>query len=203
VTTRTAVLNTALRALGEPPMVGPDDSRSTVQRVSEAFDDCASAVMSRHNWNFAQAVVQLSGTMTAKPGWQYAYPKPADCLRIVRVSLTDRPDDVGLRYADSAGEILTDQLNPYLRYVSSTWLDLLGSWPDLFEDAVAAATAEAAAPVLSKSEATISRLKDDARGAMRAAKSWDAVQQPNFEVPAGRFVRARTGRGWGKDYGSN
>ncbi len=201
MTSQTIVLNAALRALGEPPMVGPDDSRSTVQRVLEAYTDVVPSLLARHPWNFAQVVVSLTGTGTAKPGWLYAYAKPADCVRIVRVSMTDQPDDVGLRYVDSAGEVLTDQLNPYLRYVSDTWVTRLGSWPALFQDAVTAQTAADAAPVLSKSENTIARLQGDAKDALRKAKSWDAQQQPNYQLPPGRFVRARIGRTWGSSDG--
>lgn len=201
MTSRTVILNAALRALGEPPMVGPDDTTSSVQRVSEAYVDAVPSLLARHPWNFAMAVVQLSGTTDAKPGWLYAYPKPADCLRIVRVSMTDQPDDVGLRYVDSAGEVLTDQLNPYLRYVSDTWIDRLGSWPTLFQDAVVAQVAADAGPVLSKGEGALERLRRDAKDAMRQAKSWDAQQQPNYQLPPGRFIRVRTGRGWGSDYG--
>lgn len=183
-------------------MTGPDDTTRSVSRCSEAFDDVVPALLARHPWNFAMSVVQLAGSAEAKPGWTYAFPKPADILRIVRVSTTDIPDDVGLRYADSAGEILTDNSAPYLRYISSSWVTLLGSWPDVFADAVAAHVAWEVAPVLSQSEAKIERLANKASGALRIAKSWDAQQQPNFTVPPGKFIRARTGRRWGYDDGA-
>jgi hypothetical protein len=136
VTTKTAVLNKALRALGEAAMVGPDDTRVGVRRCVEAYDDVVTGLLSSHPWNFAMSVVALSGSTAPKPGWTYAFPKPGDCLRIVRVSVTDQPDDVGLRYADSAGEILTNQMNPYLRFISSSWRTNEGAWPELFADAV-------------------------------------------------------------------
>ena len=203
MTTKTAVLNKALRALGEAAMVGPDDTRVGVRRCVEAYDDVVTGLLSSHPWNFAMSVVALSGSTAPKPGWTYAFPKPGDCLRIVRISVTDQPDDVGLRYADSAGEILTNQMNPYLRFISSTWRTNEGAWPELFADAVGDTVAYEVGPTLSKGESAMERLERRATSSTRKARSWDAQQQPNFQVPPGRFVRARAGRSWGRDYGES
>lgn len=194
MTTKSDVINETLVMCEQPPSTGPSDTSTWVKRVSTRYNASVKALLERHPWNFSTKRVQLQLLPDTPIGRSYAYNKPADCLRILRVNNNgsaenqNEPD-----YEDEGGAILTDLSPCYMIYVSSLWMTKEGAWPQVFADAVAKDLAAKCYGLFGKSATKKDELKKDASKALQVAKSWDAAQVPFQRQPAGRWVRARYG----------
>jgi hypothetical protein len=130
-------------------------------------------------------------------GWEWAYNKPADCLRICGVSETGVEGDDCLQYADEAGRILCNLTVCYLRYVSSTFIDQTGAWPALLLEAMGLRLAAALDRKTTQNRGNKIDTIDLADRKLKEAQRWDAVQRPWKPKPVGRFVRSRRQGVWG------
>lgn len=117
------MVNEALILLGEMPIndINGTDAKAVKARV--LWDLTRDELLRMHEWNFATRRVQLQlDATTPTHGFDYAYPLPADCLRVL--SVTEGEDEVQdadtarLLYRVEYGEVLTSVEGPYLRYVS-------------------------------------------------------------------------------------
>ena len=199
---KSAIINSALHHIGEPEVAQPlTDESEWVARIRNRYDEKVRLVFEKHPWNFASKVQLLTATEPTPEGWTYGFSKPATCMRIIKVTLSSgdmAPDRGSIMYEDRGGRILTDSETTYLKYVSSDWLTLEGSWSQHFADVVACDLALAVVPVTNTNEYTISRLDTMNAKYLRVAKNWDAQQQPAW--PTGpsnwqmqRFVGRRRG----------
>lgn len=192
--TKTAVLDNALRLLGEPPSTGPDDASPWVKRLNNAYPDVLRSVMENYPWNFTVQMQQLAADATAdKAGWDYAFVKPGKCWRIIGVA--DRadwmPGDWGIEYDDRRGYIMTAHETTYLMFVDGTFADREGDWSQVFADYVAAELALAVAPVTDEGATTMDRIERVLIDRRRSAKSWDAQSKPVWRIPPGRYLTNR------------
>lgn len=193
--TRTDVINDALALLDQPPSAGPNDTSTWVKRLNNRYEGVARRLLSDHPWNFAEDRVQLELLDETPIGWEYAYNKPGDLLRICKVSDTGRKSDSPFKdYDDSAGKILTNLSTVYLFYISDSWVEKEGSWPPLFAYAVSTELAYLVNGPTTKSRAKGLDLRSEAKNAFRKAKTWDAQQKPSEELPNGMWVQAMTYR---------
>lgn len=197
MTDRTEVFNTALMALGQPAMSGPNDTSSWVRKISGQYEHCARLILSAYPWNFATKRIGLeiadsyAGELGARA---YAYRKPADFLRINRVNDTgDAEDDRDLShlYDDEDGHIKADISPCWLFYISNEYLTREGAWPDTFMRAVALEIAWLCAPTATRKEDSKLRIERDKKRAFQVAKSWDASQKPRRRNPMGNWAGSR------------
>jgi hypothetical protein len=154
-------------------------------------------VLEGYEWNFASLHVALSRLSEEPVGWEWAYNKPADCLRICGVSETGVEGDDCLQYADEAGRILCNLTVCYLRYVSSTFIDQTGAWPALLLEAMGLRLAAALDRKTTQNRGNKIDTIDLADRKLKEAQRWDAVQRPWKPKPVGRFVRSRRQGVWG------
>lgn len=190
--TKVGVINKALVHLGQPPMAGPSDTSTWVKRVTSVYVETVRSLLEQHPWNFPAERAELARLDEEPVGRDYAYNKPADCLRLNLVNTTGYPDDVSFTdYEDEGGRILADADAIYAFYIGSGWTTKEGSWPQVFADAVSAELASTCAPIVSKSVNKGESLYAKALRALKRAKSFDASQKPWRELPAGKWSRAR------------
>jgi hypothetical protein len=201
VSTRVAVMNMALAAMGEKAVTAPEDQGASRLRV--LYDGAARYIFEQHPWNFCQTVQALAVSAPSNPdpddadapiGWSYAFNKPAGCWRILGLNTSGRRDDPNIRYDDAGGQILADEEEPYLLFIDQKWLALEGSWPEVVARAVALELAKQASPTTTNSRGKAADVSAQAREAMRIAKVWDSQQKPQREKPVGAYVAAR--RAW-------
>lgn len=134
--TRTSIINTALMRAGAPGVTAGFQDSPDAQTAEGAYDRVLAYCLGLFPWSFALRRVLLAQGAEA-PGvdpvggiHRYAYPLPADCLRVVNAH-TD-----GGRVA--AWEILGRQLLCDAAPVSLTYVRAgVPSFPDAFADMVA------------------------------------------------------------------
>lgn len=189
--TRTNVINDALAKLDQPASAGPNDSSTWVRRVTTRYDGVVRRLLSDHPWNFAEERVQLQKLTEQPIGWEYAYNKPGDCMRIIKVSPTGIKSESPFReYDDSGGKIFTNMDPAYLFYISDRYVNLEGSWPELFAYAVSLSLADLCSGPITNSRSKGETLERQAEKALSKAKSWDALQKPSELLPLGTWVRS-------------
>lgn len=199
MTDRLALLNDALDVLGEPNAVTATITSSTsdwIKRVERQLDTAAQIVSEKHDWNWMKAIQQLAETETEDPiGWQYEFNKPANCLRIQKVSLDGGWWSRPISYEDRAGVLLTNSETSFLHFIDQTRLETMGAWPAVFAHAVATEAAWRACAGTTKSQSQKDQIKTDRKEALAEAKTWDGQQQPSKPRYSGSLVRAVAG-GW-------
>lgn len=194
MTTRLEVFNVAADALGEPPFMSDLDEGRLGRVFRARWDGLVREVLEGYDWNFAQLHVELARLTETPIGWEYAYNKPADCLRIVGLSRTGLRGDDMLDYDDAAGRIVCNEDVVYLRYVSSTFINQTGAWPSLLRTAVGLMLASEQNRRATQNRGAGIDLYQLAEAKLKDARRWDAAQRPWDRKPTGQFVRSRTQR---------
>jgi hypothetical protein len=193
---KSAILNSALHLIGEPEDATPltTTNKEWVKRVRDRYDEKVRLAFEKHPWNFCTDVEVLTATEPTPAGWDYGFNKPAGCWRIVKVTNGEhnmRPDGASIMYEDRAGRICSNEATTCLKYISSEWLTLEGSWSQHFADLVAALLAHAVVPVSDSNENTMDRLDKWQAKMLRVAKNWDAQQQPAWPTGPSRWQVSR------------
>lgn len=81
---RTSIINTALMRVGAQGVTAAFQDAPAAQTAAAAYDRVLAYCLSLHPWSFAMRHAALArGTESPAPGWRYAWPLPADCLRVV------------------------------------------------------------------------------------------------------------------------
>ena len=162
------------------------------------YDETCAWSLEQGLWNFATRTLAIDSSTDVTPefGFSYAFDKPSDYVRTVKVSADERFFFPLEDYHDEGAYILADCDPLYLRYVSNgvTYGLDLSLWPQTFARAVAYELAFRVAPSLTgMSEGGMERLEMRKDKALRDARSKDAMNQANERPPPGRLSRARSG----------
>lgn len=164
--------------------------------VAEAFNE--------GDWNFAKksATLALNAVETAALGWTYVFDYPADYERTIAVSNVPDFSQEFFDYIDQGGFIHANTNVLYLRYISDAkQADAqVSTWPTMFWRYVAVKLARETCGKLTSGATLGDKLEKMEKKAMRQLKSVDARNQPNAQIPAGSWIRARRG-GYGRTTG--
>lgn len=195
MTTQADIINSALVDCEQPEASGPNDTSTWVRKMRNRYPGVVRKLLERHPWKFARTRVELQDSgQTDVIGWDIAYVKPGDCLRIILINATGNTDDRGVPdYDDEAGFIKTNLSPCYLMYVSSDFIVQEGAWPQVFADAVSADLAAKCYGVFGKNINKKDELKKAAMYTLQVAKTWDSQQKPYRELPRGKWSGARSG----------
>ena len=80
------ICNIALSNLGERSINDRTDQNQRARACDNRFDDVRDLVLRSHIWNCALKRLELTSSATAPVwGYDYAYPKPAEMLRLIAV----------------------------------------------------------------------------------------------------------------------
>jgi hypothetical protein len=192
---KAAIINSAVHLTGHAESNDPlNDEAEWVARCRNRLREKTSLLFETHPWNFCSTVEQLSATEPDPDGWTYGFNKPSKCWRIVKVANCAgnmSPDRASSPYEDQAGRILSDDEDVFLKYIDGYWLERYGAWPQVFADAVSGAVAYAVGPVTRSEAITDELLRKKSERFLRAAKSWDAQQNPVWQPPPSKWQVAR------------
>lgn len=90
------VCNDALRAIGEAGLVTsirPADSSTEARICAALFDRARDDVLASRNWGFATTRRAGQPVPSTTPVWEFAFVKPSDCVRLIKVLPKDAVDD--------------------------------------------------------------------------------------------------------------
>lgn len=161
-------------------------------------DDPVKYCLEQGQWQWASRAVKLSYSNSVAPdfGFQRAFEKPADWVRLVAISTDEYFTEAYNRFSDEAGFIFADIDELYVKYVSDdvSYGRNYALWPKTFEQYVTAFIASEAVGRLTDSDTTVDKLEDQVKRRLSAAQNFDGVNRPVAFPPRGTFVNARHGR---------
>lgn len=111
----------ALQHIGEfADFVSLDDNSSHATVAKTAYPFTRDSLLERHTWNFATRAVRLapSAEKPLSEGW-YAYPLPADCIRVVDVysGIPYETPTYQLELVGNARCVVTPAKDVWVRYI--------------------------------------------------------------------------------------
>lgn len=174
------ICNEALALLGEMPIDDindVDDPKAVKAKVFWA--STVDELLELHAWGFATVRAELEQDVTAPVyGFSYAYPIPADCLRVlvatVNESELDSDDMTQTAYRVEYGKILSDEATLYLKYIAR--IGEPGRFSTLFAAALVARLAAKLAGAFTKSGATIQAMMQLSEFRLSEARRMDNLQ---------------------------
>lgn len=195
------VYNGALQTyLDTRPLASLTDSRVERRALDKVWDATMKYMLYEGFWNFAIRSQEWapSSTVTPQFGFQYAYEKEDDFVRLVSISDNEdlRPT---LEFFEEEGDfIYADCSQLWVRFTSSdaSYGYDLGKWTPAFTAAFEAELAwRARGGVKTMSADAVTTLEKIKRRRLLDAKAKDAAGQAAAILPTGRLVRSRGGLG--------
>ena len=111
------ICNIALSNLGERSINDRTDQNQRARACDNRFDDVRDLVLRSHIWNCALKRAQLTASATAPVwGYDYAYPKPAEMLRLIAGSENTSGDN-SHSFKIEGDNIVTDASTLYILYI--------------------------------------------------------------------------------------
>jgi len=112
-----SICNNALQGLKAERIMSLTDGTETADLCNQVWPSVRDAVLRSHPWNCATKLAQLQQSSTTPAWkWEYAYPLPSDCLRILEVVGEDELPITD--WEQMSGEILCNEDSQvYLAYV--------------------------------------------------------------------------------------
>lgn len=188
------IYNDALMIMGLKTLTSTSDDSNRRYRLSEALSSgIVNSLMEEMSWQFGHKTEFLEYDSGIEPefGYQYAFEKPADLLRIDGV-YQDEYQKVPLKdYHDENGYFYCDFTEIYVTYISSDFTEAASSWPTHFRRLVAAHMANDAAPSLVEEGANAENATRVLKDREATSKSIDAQQSPPRRVQTGSWIGAR------------
>lgn len=154
--TKLQIYNRALRLLALPRLSTISDNMPTAFELDDAWSWVPTEVLEAGAWDFAtETLSSTSVTPASLAGYAWAHARPADLLRIIKVSNTaDFAAEADYR-VEGVDYISTQDATVYIRYVSNDLDDDsdIPYWPAPFVSVVAARLALEVCPILRPADA--------------------------------------------------
>lgn len=185
----TEIANLACVYIGtENRITSLDDDRFTARTIKGVWDIQRQATIRDGAWNFAMRRKDLAAeslTDGVPYPWGYAFPLPAQCLRLIEViDLTEG------QYQLEGRNILCDSAGPlYVRYQADVEEPAL--WDAAFTDAFARRLAWATGTRIAGSTFSEQLAWQEYQAAINAAKRVDARENPPIAQGESSWIEAR------------
>ena len=193
-----SIYNGALNIIGERRLASLTENRETRLKLDDIYqNDFIDRVLQMGQWNFAarSAKIPASTTITPTFGFEFAFPKPQDFIRTMRIAFDDFFKQPITRYNDEAGFWFTDDPEIFVQYVSND-IQFGGDfslWPFNLTEMAEHYLAYKVAPRLTGLDLNSTELLQKWKLALREAKAVDAMEQPARWAPQGAWASSRQG----------
>lgn len=192
---QTAVVNLALREIGEYRINDITENSTTAEIARDLFDQARSMALEAHEWRFALKQAELA-TINVTPiaRYDFVWQLPSDFIRLGSVSDNDKMDPelrdfikVGRTLYSSTDFLFIEYVYDHITY---------SEWPAYFAHFMAAMlAAEMASPLKSTTERE--RLQGLLAPRLAHARSLDSQQAPTVIRRESNWLRAMRGSaGW-------
>lgn len=197
-----SLYNGALRRCGERKLATLTDNVPARYHLDAIWDeDPIQLMLEKYVWKFARRTMEWNYNPAYDPafGFQYAFDKPSDYVRLVAISADENFSEPLRQYDPENGYWYADYETIYIRYVSndSEYGKDYSKWSKLFESMTACHMAYQLAIALNKSGSDLDRLDREMRRYQIEAKNIDAMEDPTKFPPQGSWARSRRGPGRG------
>ena len=194
------IYNLALQIMGERTLSSLTENRPARYKLDTVWDSgLVNSVAEDADWNCFMVSAQIDKDESATPSFGYdnAFTKPTDMLKISGVWHDERMQTPLEYYVDEGDNFFSDLDTIYIRYVPDNVIDSVASWPVYFSNLVAAELAKVVAGQL-KTSNEYDRVLGQWRMYERTAKSKDAMRAPSKKLPLGNWIQSRASR-YGRD----
>lgn len=188
--------NGALLVLGERKLASLAEAREPRRALDDAYDDVVAYCLEMGYWNWSMRAIQVDSSASVTPtfGFQYAFTKPTDFVRLYRIGATETMDPPLLEYADEPNYWYANWDPLYIKYVSNDTaygMDL-SIWSETFSEYVIQRLAVKTCKRITGAFPN-DIMKMDEKKAMAQARSKDAMDDPPGFPPRGTWVISRRG----------
>jgi len=193
-----SIYNGALTVLGERSLATITENREPRYKLDEVYDnEFIDRILHMGQWNFAGRSAELTASPSVTPsfGHQFAFDKPSDFIRTMKVCHDQYFDVPITRYSDEASWIFADTEIIYFQYVSndSQWGADLSLWPPNFTEMVEHYLAWKTGPRIAGLDVSDKKLGKLWKGWLAEAKATDAMEGPAKFPPKGGWAQSRQG----------
>jgi hypothetical protein len=182
------IMNSALRKVGAERIVSEDDNSNRARLVKDAYPRVRDLLLRSHPWNFSTNYSALA-LVDPQPedvfDYDYVFALPADCSRVFLTDLenSDKWEEIaGQRLACDRSEVTVK----YGKRVTD-----VTKFDDAFAEVLAWMIAADISFALTQSATMAAKVQDDAKKALREARSMDAQVGNYARVIATDFSTAR------------
>lgn len=201
MTTRIEVYNGALIKLGERRLATLSDNRPERRTLDALWADTMAYMIEAAMWNWASRTEELqpSDTVTPNFGYTYAFEKPDDYVRIVKISDNDTLVPTLEDFMEEGDYFFAWSDPLYLQYISNDTLYGAdpGKWTASFTRAFVLELAYRASPQVGANAKVQEMLFKEKKDALLYAKGKDVVNQAMSVLPPGRLTSSRRGNRYG------
>lgn len=198
MTDKLSIYNGALNVIGERRLANLSENRETRFKLDDIFDnDFLNRVLQMGQWNFAarSAKIPASTTITPTFGYEFAFPKPDDFVRTMRITFDDFFKQPITRYNDESQFWFMNEDIIFVQYVSND-IQFGGDfslWPFNFTEMAEHYLAYKVAPRLTGLDLSDTALLGKWKLALREAKAVDGMEAPARFAPQGAWASSRQG----------
>jgi hypothetical protein len=187
------ICNLALSHIGKGRINALVEDSAEARQCALHYPVARDTLLSSHPWSFARAVQSLAAKPNSWPQrWAFAYQRPADCLRVIRLvpDVDPVPDDLSAPHQTRGRMIFCNIAPATLEYVARA--DDASVYPALFVDALSwALAARIAMPLTREGKAMQDALAMAARTGA-TAMAHDANEETNALDLRGEALAARS-----------
>ena len=183
-------INLALSFLGETSITSMIEDSVNANAVRIALPITRESLLTVHTWDFSLRRLKLEVSDHNAPAWgyQYSYPLPADCLRLIQVGLFENDPNISYKVEDR--NILTDYTDILILYITRD-INLQHASP-LFIEAFAAKLAMNISTSLEGSKGMLETMASLYANNLSVAIQADNVES-NYLESSSSWVNARWG----------
>lgn len=180
-----SICNRALQKLGAARITSLTDNSVNARACNNAYFDVRDATLRSHTWAFSvKRAVLASSTTAPAHTFDYAYPLPSDCLRLLSPDL----NDVDWQIEDNC--ILTNIEGCEIRYVSR--VEDPNKMDSLFREVVASALAMEMCEELTQSSQKMQLLMERHKELLKEARRNNAFERRSEKPKEGSWITVRT-----------
>jgi len=198
MTDKLSIYNGALNIIGERRLANVTENRESRFKLDDIFDnDFKNRILQMGQWNFAARSVKIPASTTVTPtfGFEFAFPKPDDFVRTMRIAFDDFFKQPITRYNDESQFWFMNEEEIFVQYVSND-IQFGGDfslWPFNFTEMAEHYLAYKVAPRLTGLDLTATELLGKWKMALREAKAVDGMEAPARWAPQGAWASSRQG----------
>ena len=196
--TQLSLYNEALRLCGERKLASLTENREPRRVLDSVWDENAiNYCLEQGQWKFAirTAKLEYNPSMEQAYGYQYAFEKPSDFIRITAFC-SDEYFNVPLtQFAEEGGFWFSDLDEVYIQYVSNdpSYGADYSLYPETYMRYVASYLASEVVDRLTQNNSLWEKLDKVMRKRLTDARSKDAMNGPTKFLPTGQWLSSRRG----------
>lgn len=191
-----SLYNDALLILGERKLASLAEAREPRRALDDAYDKALDFCLEQGFWNFAMRAVQIDSSASVVPtfGFNHAFTKPDDFIRMYRLSAYEQLDPPLLDIVDEPNYWYANCDPLYVKYISDdiAYGQDLSIWPETFADYVANRLAIKTCKRITGKDPGEDLIRAEKKARMDA-RAKDAMNEPPGFPPRGTWVRSRGG----------